>query len=239
MSVWSDDELKIFPPERCCCVGTLGAHGDNVAASDVHGDFRVPDIVASHIGSLSFDFLKGVKVIECVLWHVEGHVRRVGRRDGTHQECITMEELQVNGKSVGIIRVLPHQRSQHRSSSRALPVKIRVHVVEEFISRGNGFASSLRNNRPPVKLLVYGALLRVVAVEWIPGSEHRPARAESGVGVVVEAADVGAYHWDLEHGDELDHLNNLEAVVIFSGAVVSEPVPEEECQFWKREDGYV
>lgn len=111
-----------------------------------------------------------------------------------------------------------------------LRVQVGVHVVQQPVAQVNGLARSGGDLGPEVKLLVRRANVGVVAVERVPGAERGPALAEDRIGGKVEAAHVGADHGNLVHGDVLNHLHDLEAVVFVVGAVVTEPVASKYCQ---------
>lgn len=102
-----------------------------------------------------------------------------------------------------------------------------VDVVEQAVADVNCLAGSLSDAIPAVELLRdVGDVAVVVAVEGRKGAEHSPASAEGLGGVVGEAADVGADHWDLVDGGEGEHAANGDAVSVPVANVVTEPLAD-------------
>jgi hypothetical protein len=174
-------------------VGALNALRVDDAALVVNRDVGVVDL-GGDVFAASADGLAGAPFVEDVVGEIVVDACAVLLCDGADKDAVAIEELQVDGVGVGVVRVVEEQRVEGRSAGLVLFVDGSVDVVDwvfcqflipfserrlrasltELVSDGDSFARGLSDCWPAVELLGIREDFGVVAEERVEGAESCP-----------------------------------------------------------------
>lgn len=220
----SNQQFEILLAKLGCGHGGPGTHRNDLTTSDKERDIGDGLICSSGVLPYAEKLLVRVEVVEDVVGEVDFHTRRSLLLDWRNHQRRAEEVLHVQAPSICIFGVNVKHGIDSRRPIRTLYHQGRVEVVEQPVTNVNRLLRSLSDRRPPVELLVNLSLGIVVTVKRLEGAEHGPSRTELLSGIPVKAADVGSNHGHLEHGIELQHLPNAQAVMLPARVVVTQPV---------------
>lgn len=124
-----NDDVEALLAQRGGGVGTLDALRVDNATLVVNRDVGVVDL-GGDVLAASADGFAGAPFVEDVIGEVVVEARAVLLCNRADKDAVAVEELQVNGVGVGVVRVVEEQRVEGRSAGLVLFVDGGVDVVD-------------------------------------------------------------------------------------------------------------